>query len=75
MTVDKYGTITLDICDTIVTATFNEYDKKKKKQKQVKMPFTDAHRRELIHQMDSTDGGEFYRHEDDKKVVTGYFRF
>jgi len=65
----------VDIFGTQVTIGFNEYNKKTKKKKEISMNFTEAHRRELMKQMDSTDMGEFFNFEDDKKIVNGFFYF
>jgi len=65
----------VDIFGTQVNVSFNEYNKKRKTKKQISMPFTDAHRRELMNQMDSTDFGEFYHFEDTNKIITGIFYF
>jgi hypothetical protein len=65
----------VDIFGTNVTYGFNEYNKKTKKKIEVSMTLTDAHKREISNQMDSTDMGEFFHFEDDKKVVNGFFYF
>jgi len=65
----------VEIFGTKVNYSFNEYNKKTKKKKEISIPFTEAHRRELMNKMDSTDCGEFYYFEDDKKIVNGFFYF
>lgn len=65
----------VDIFGSNVTYSFNEYNKKTKKKKEVSMTLTDAHKREISHQMDSTDMGEFFHFEDTKTIVTGFFYF
>jgi len=58
-----------------INFSFNEYNKKTKKKKQIKMDLTEAHQHEIMRQMDSTDMGTFFDFEDDKKIVSGFFSF
>lgn len=63
----KIGNLTVD-------CFMNEYDKATKKQKQIQCPEISSRDRAAINRgLDDTDFGEFYRFEDDKKIVTGMF--
>jgi len=65
----------INIANIPVTIIFNKYNKKTKKLKEIDMPITDIHIREILHQMDDTDMGEFYVFETDKIKTTGFFTF
>lgn len=63
----KIGNLTVD-------CFMNEYDKTSKTQKQIQCPEISSRDRAAINRgLDDTDFGEFYRFEDDKKIVTGMF--
>lgn len=63
----KIGSLTVE-------CFMNEYDKATKKQKQIPCPEIDRHMRIAIDNgLDDTDFGEFYRFEDQDKIVTGMF--
>ena len=63
----KVGNLTVD-------CFFNEYDKATKTQKQIKgHELTSRDRAAINNGLDDTDFGEFYRFEDDNKIVTGMF--
>ena len=58
-----------------INFSFNEYNKKTKKKKQISMDLTEAHQHEIMRLMNSTDMGTFFEFEDNKKIVNGFFYF
>lgn len=63
----KIGNLTVEVF-------FNEYDKNLKTRKQI--PGHDITRQDRVaidRGLDDTDFGEFYRYEDENKIVTGMF--
>ena len=64
----------IKIGNLTVECFMNEYNKTTKKQKQIQCPEISSRDRAAINRgLDDTDFGEFYRFEDDKKIVTGMF--
>ena len=64
----------IKIGNLTVECFMNEYNKTTKTQKQIQCPPISSRDRAAINRgLDDTDFGEFYRFEDDKKIVTGMF--
>jgi hypothetical protein len=64
----------IKIGNLTVECFMNEYDKATKKQVQIPCPEIDRHMKTAINRgLDDTDFGEFYRFEDENKIVTGMF--
>jgi len=65
----------IDVFGTKVEVFFNGYNTKTKKHVEVDVKFTDAHRREVMNEMDSTDSGTFYTSTCGDVITTGHFSF
>lgn len=64
----------LKIGNLTVECFMNEYDKATKTQKQIQCsPISSRDRAAIDRGLDDTDFGEFYRFEDNNKIVTGMF--
>lgn len=64
----------IKIGNLYVEVFFNQYDKATKKQKQIYHRTVTPQDKTLINRgLDDTDFGEFYRFEDEDKIVTGMF--
>ena len=64
----------ITIGNLTVECFFNEYDKTTKTQKQIAGHELNKFDRAAINRgLDDTDFGEFYRFEDENKIVTGMF--
>jgi hypothetical protein len=64
----------IKIGNLTVECFMNEYDKATKKQKQIQCsPISSRDRAAIDRGLDSTDFGEYFRFEDNNKIVTGMF--